>query len=151
MLWTVTSQNSSPQKSMTVSMLEWALHGACADWPRADQICSSRNKHQKLIQASLQHRRSEPKRNMANSQQDGRKNKTPADLRALFAIPIFSFNTHISSKNFKITDEVKACNKKCMRYLTHISGDSAQKHLRIWTEVLPTPKSYKKSVTKQAL
>lgn len=32
-----------------------------------------------------------------------------------------------------------------------ISGNSAQNHLRIWTEVLPTPKSYKKSVTEQAL
>lgn len=33
----------------------------------------------------------------------------------------------------------------------YVSGNSAQNHLRIWTEVLPTPKSYKTSVTEQAL
>lgn len=72
---------------------------------------SEANTHQtecipKVIWASVLYRPSELKCIMANTQPGGRRNKTPADLRASFPMRFFSFGKHISNSSL-ITDEAK--------------------------------------------
>lgn len=73
MHWRVMSQTFHCRKARSSSVCETALFMEPAECPRAHKIYSSKNKHQKLICASLQQRHSELKHNMA-SRMEGKTN-----------------------------------------------------------------------------